>query len=207
MVSRLFPTSNKIYLSSDYTDYKRQTTVYNSVKTNKLYQNKNYESNFILTKLTIDNSSCVVASNSYKNLLDINKGYNLCNPCNISNNFTDSTIGSLLNVDMSNVAGLRDLSWNSSTLKLESGSLNIMQFPPPSQQSTDLWNTNSYPGFILDPSFQLTWDKCNDNINNYDITSIKNLGSLIDLSSNLYYGFNNTKKLNGFKYPSKINLN
>lgn len=48
MVSRLFPSSNKIHYYSDYTDYKRQTTVYNSVKTNKLYQNKKYESNFIL---------------------------------------------------------------------------------------------------------------------------------------------------------------
>lgn len=206
MVSRLFPTSNKTYYSSDYTDYKRQKTIYNSVKNNKLYQNKKYESNFLLTKLTIDNSSCVFATNSYKNLLDINKGYNHCNPYNHSNNFTDSTIGSLLNVDMSNVAGLRDLSWNSTSLKLEDGSLNIMQFPPPSQQSTNLWNTNSYPGFILDPSFQLTWDKCNDNINNYNIPSIKNRGYLTDLSSNLYYRFNNTKKLNSFKYPSKVKL-
>ena len=34
MVSRLFPTSNKTYYSSDYTDYKRQKTIYNSVKNN-----------------------------------------------------------------------------------------------------------------------------------------------------------------------------
>lgn len=206
MVSRLFPIANGIYYSSDYTDYKKQTTIYNSVKNNKTFQNKNYESNYTLSKL-VNNNSCVVASNSYKNLLDITKGRNHCNSHKISNNFNDSTIGSLLDVDMSNVAALKDLSWNTTSLTLEDGSLNVMQFPPPSQLSTDLWNTNGYPGYLLDPSFQLTWYNCNDKVNEYEITSINNYGSLTDLSSNLYSRFDNTKKLNGITYPSKVSLN
>ena len=199
MVSRLFPIANNMYYSSDYTNYKSQTTLYKSIKQNRY--NKHKISNF-----TLDSSSnCIVASDSYTNLLNITKGKYKCTNLHTSKKYNESTIGNILNVDMSNIVALKELNWDVSNNILNDGSNNMMIFPPPKQLYKNNWNTNAYPGFILDPSNELLLNDCRLN-QRYKIYSLNKLGTLTDLSSNLYDRFENTKKINGIHYPNKVNL-
>lgn len=209
MASRCFPILNRdIDYSGDYTRAKKQSTVYKSFRNsinNKdaLIKLQKYDNNYIINNVEDLSAGCIIFANSHTALLDITKGKYYTNPLltGASALKYESWTGVFILSDVSGIASINDLSWNGTTV-LE-GSNNIMQFPPPSQKSTDEWNNNAYPGFVIDPDNKIFWQQCFAN-NNKVIAPIANTGKTDYKWTNAYWKAVSGQPLYGMSFPTKF---
>ena len=196
---RCFSTSTKADSASDYTKSIKQKTIFtdivkqnqnNFIKSNGV----NYNENFRLTNQSL------TFTKSYDLLLDITKGKYYCDPVNdpnwVSNEVWSSNLYSV-NYSANGVNVVVDTSYNA-------GNSNEIIFPM--TQSADIadisWN-GVYPGVIVDPSYNIFYNTCNDQ-NNWR-------KKLVDMSFNTtnYYkqGKQKSEQLYGMCYPGKLLFN
>lgn len=207
MASRCFPILNRdIEYSGDYTRSKKQSTIYKSLR-NSIADNLNkirkYENNYVIS----DTSGLLISANSHEALLDITKGKYYSNPLltGASAAKYESWTGVFILSDLSGIASIQDLSWNTTDKTIKKGDYNIFQFPPPSQPDTKDWNTHAYPGFIIDPSNKILWQSCNENHTKL-IAPITNTAKLDYKWTNGYWKAVSGQPLHGMSFPEKIHL-
>ena len=197
---RCFSSPNESESSSDYTRTTKQKTIFNDVikqvqgQTNFIKSNGvNYNENFGL------HNNCLAFAKSYDLLLDVTKGRYLCSPVEDPNWVSNEAWSAgLYSVDYSanNVNVVVDTSYNA-------GNGNRIIFPM--TQSADVadisWN-GLYPGVIVDPSYNIFYNQCNDQ-NNWR-------KKLVDMSFNNTNYYKQSKQdsnqLHGMFYPGNVSF-
>lgn len=216
MASRCFPILNRdIEYSGDYTRSKKQSTIYKSLRNaitsnDDLKKTQKYENNYNIYKsfdLLCGNKGYIISASSHEALLDITKGKYYTNPLltGASAAKYESWTGVFILSDVSGVASIQDLTWNSTVKTIEKGAVNTFEFPPPSQPDTKDWNTHAYPGFIIDPGNKIFWQSCNKNDTKL-IAPITNTAKLDYKWTNGYWKAVSGQPLHGMNFPEKIHL-
>jgi hypothetical protein len=177
--NRCFTTYNTtIQNASDYSTSIRQKTIYtniasnmhldgnaNPVKLNGVRFNDNFS---VMPIIGNKNAGCLVNAKNYELLLDATKGKHLydaslgINTQKTKLNTNESWAGSLFSVNYSEngVNVVVDTSYNASNP-------NKIIFPQTiSACAADLSFNNTYPGIIVDPSYQLFYNPCLSMFNN-----------------------------------------
>ena len=197
---RCFSSPNESETSSDYTKTTKQKTIYTDIvkqvqsQTNFIKSNGvNYNENFGL------HNNCLAFAKSYDLLLDVTKGKYLCSPTEDPNWVSnESWSAGLYSVDYSanGVNVVVDTSYNA-------GNGNHVIFPmtQPAFLADISWN-GLYPGVIVDPSYNIFYNECNDQ-NNWR-------KKLVDMSFNNtnYYiqSKQQSEQLYGMYYPSNVSF-
>jgi len=195
---RCFSNPTKCETSSDYTKSTKQKTIFKDVvnqvqgQTNFIKNNGvNYNENFGL------HNQCLAFAKSYDLLLDVTKGNYYTKPVEDPNWVSNEAWSAgLYSVDYSanNVKTVVDTSYNA-------GNGNHIIFPmTQSAELADLsWN-GLYPGVVVDPSYTIFYNECEDQ--NYWREK------LVDMSFNAtnYYiqSKKQSEKLYGMRYPSNV---
>lgn len=217
MASRCFPTLNRdIDYSGEYTRAKKQSTIYKSLRSailsnDTLDKTQKYETKYKICKdceLLCGNKGQVVSANSHEALLDITKGKYYTNPLLIGASAAkyESWAGGFILSDVSGIASIQDLSWNTTNTTLVKGlNNNTFQFPPLSQPDTKDWNTHAYPGFIIDPNNTIFWQSCNENKTKL-IAPISNTGKIDYKWTNGYWKAVSGQPLQGMSFPQRVIL-
>jgi hypothetical protein len=200
--NRCFDTFNlSNYSSSDYIKSKRRKTIFeegNVLATTGGYKTKHDGSKYIgpLFIKNYNDKGCLVATSNYELLYDVIYGKNLVkrrttNDLSLSYNYS-LWLGNFMETKLLNKSAV--------SAKID-GSYNYIVYPTP--QDFDIEQTgmsNSYPGLIVDPSFNIFYPRTLCTKNNY----IKNVT----------YNFNNSVTLqrntNNYSiqhFPTPVNLN
>ena len=177
--NRCFNTSNiTIQNASDYSTARKQKTLYSAVAQNmNVLGNANpqktngflYNNNFGVVPLSANNNAgCLINSQSYELLLNVTKGQSLYNAANDNItwfysvksplNSNEAWAGNLflMNYSTNGITTVVDTSYNA-------GNKNKIIYPQTiSAYDADLSFNTAYPGVIVDPSYQLFYNSCNE---------------------------------------------
>ena len=214
--NRCFTTSNKtIQNASDYSTSIKQQTIFKDVAQNMIQSNtanpqkkdgNYYNNNFGVIPMTNTNTNgCLVNAKNYELLLDVTKGqslYNTNNEINTANTYlhkNDAWTGNLFSVNYSEkgVNVVVDTSYNA-------GNTNEIIFPQSiTAHDADLSFNNSYPGVIVDPSYDIFYNSCLTSFNDGKNPWLR----LVDVSFNSTSYYKTAVKnnpFNNFSYPQQV---
>jgi len=217
--NRCFNTYNTtIQNASDYSTALRQKTIYTNIASNmSLEQNANpvkkngvqYNDSFSVMPLIENaNAGCLINAKNYELLLDATKGKHLYDASQGLNNkdtkinTNESWAGNLFSVNYAEkgINVVVDTSYNAPNP-------NKIIYPQPiSASDADLSFNNSYPGVIVDPSYQIFYNSCLSSFNNGKNPWLH----LVDVSFNETSYYQEAKQSDPFyniSYPEKVIFN